>query len=234
MEKQYQRQRWIRAAQAAFPATIPVMTGYLVLGLAYGVLMTTQGVGFPWPLLTSMFVYAGSMQFVGLSLFAAPFDFGQALILSIMVNARHMFYGISLLEKYKGTGKVRLPMISLLSDETFSLVSVLEPPADIARGDYYFWISLMNYGYWLAGTAIGCFASDLLTFDTTGMDFALTALIAVLFLEQWQKEENRIASVIGVGCSVLCLALFGADNLVISAMVMILAVLMGGSDRLCK
>jgi len=234
MEKQNQRERWLRAVRAAFPATVPVMTGYLVLGLAYSVLMTTQGYGFPWPLLTSIFVFAGSMQFVGLSLLAAPFDFWQAFFLSVMVNARHMFYGISLLEKYKGTGKARFPMIYLLCDETFSLVSVLEPPEGVARKDYYLCISLLDYSYWLVGTTIGCIASNFVNFDTTGLDFALTALIVVLFLEQWKKVENRIASVIGVVCTALCLALFGAENLVIAAMVMILAVLMGGSDRLCN
>ena len=174
------------------------------------------------------------MQFVGLSLFLVPFDFRQAFFLSVMVNARHMFYGISLLEKYKGVGKARFPMIYLLCDETFSLVSVLEPPEGVERKDYYLWISVLDYSYWLIGTTIGCLASNFVTFDTTGMDFALTALIVVLFLEQWKKEENRIASIIGVVCSILCLSLFGADNLVLSAMVMILAVLMGGSDRLCK
>ena len=234
MEKQNQRERWLRAVRAAFPATIPVMTGYLVLGLAYSVLMTTQGYGFPWPLLCSIFIYAGSMQFVGLSLFVAPFDFLQALFLSIMVNARHMFYGISLLEKYKGTGRARFPMIYLLCDETFSLVSVLEPPEGITRKDFYLSVSVLNYSYWLVGTTVGCLASNFVTFDTTGLDFALTALIVVLFLEQWKKEENRIASIIGVVCSILCLSMFGAGNLVITAMIMILAVLMGGSDRLCK
>ena len=234
MEKQNQRERWLRAVRAAFPATIPVMTGYLVLGLAYGVLMTTQGYGFPWPLLCSIFIYAGSMQFVGLSLFVVPFDFWQAFFLSIMVNARHMFYGISLLEKYKGTGKARFPMIYLLCDETFSLVSVLEPPEGISRKDFYLSVSVLNYAYWLVGTTVGCLASNFVTFDTTGLDFALTALIVVLFLEQWKKEENRIASIIGVVCSILCLSMFGAGNLVITAMIMILAVLMGGSDRLCK
>lgn len=234
MEKQNRRERWFRAVRAAFPVTVPVMTGYLVLGLAYSVLMTTQGYGFPWPLLTSIFVYAGSMQFVGLSLFLVPFDFWQAFFLSVMVNARHMFYGISLLEKYKGSGRARVPMICLLCDETFSLVSVTEPPEGVARKDYYCCISVLNYTYWLVGTTLGCLASGFVRFNTTGMDFALTALIVVLFLEQWKKAENRIASLIGVGCSVLCLAMFGADNLVITAMIMILAVLMGGSDRLCK
>ena len=151
-----------------------------------------------------------------------------------MVNARHIFYGLAVLDKYKGLGKVRAFLIFGLTDETFSLVSTLEPPEGIERRDFYFWISLLDYSYWLAGSAIGSLLGSLITFDTTGLDFALTALFVVLFLEQWKKRENRAAGVIGVACAVVSLAVFGPDNMVIAAMVLILVTLLGGRKRLCN
>ena len=136
-------------------------------------------------------------------------------------------------DKYKGLGKVRPFLIYVLSDETFSLVSTLEPPDGVERKDFYFWISLLDYSYWVIATALGGLLGNFLTFDTTGLDFALTALFVVLFLEQWKKKENRPAGVIGLACAAVSLAVFGAEKLVIPAMVLILAVLLGGRKRLC-
>ena len=222
-----------RALRAAFPATVPVMTGYLCLGFAYGVLMADAGYGVGWALLLSVICYAGSMEFVTVSLLTAAFDPISALLMSIMVNARHAFYGLSMLEKYRGTGWARPFLIFSLTDETFSLVSTLEPPEGVERRDFYFWISLLNYGYWLLGSAAGALAGGVLPFDSTGMDFALTALFVVLFLEQWQRRGNRPAGLIGLGCAALSLLLFGADNLVIPAMILLLLVLLGGRRKLC-
>lgn len=221
------------ALRAALPATVPVMTGYLCLGFAYGVLMRNAGYGLGWALLMSLMCYAGSMQFVTVTLLTTVFDPVQALLMSVMVNARHMFYGLSMLEKYRGTGWARPFLIFSLTDETFSLVSTLEPPEGVERRDLFFWISFLDYLYWAAGSALGALAGGALPFDSTGMDFALTALFVVLFLEQWKKSENRPAGIIGLGCTVVSLLLFGADNLVIPAMVMILAVLLGGRRKLC-
>ena len=222
-----------RALKAAFPATVPVMTGYLCLGFAYGVLMADAGYGVGWALLLSVICYAGSMEFVTVSLLTAAFDPISALLMSIMVNARHSFYGLSMLGKYRGTGWARPFLIFSLTDETFSLVSTLEPPEGVERRDFYFWISLLNYGYWLLGSAAGALAGGVLPFDSTGMDFALTALFVVLFLEQWQRRGNRPAGLIGLGCTALILLLFGADNLVIPAMILLLLVLLGGRRKLC-
>ena len=138
-----------------------------------------------------------------------------------------------MLDKYKGLGKARPFLIYVLSDETFSLVSTLEPPKGVARKDFYFWISLLDYSYWVGATALGGLLGKFITFDTTGLDFALTALFVVLFLEQWKKKENRPAGIIGIACAAASLAVFGAENLVIPAMVLILAVLLGGRKRLC-
>ena len=222
------------AFRAALPATIPVMTGYLCLGMAFGVLMKTNGYGVVWSVLMSLMCFAGSMQFVTITLLTTAFDPFQAFLLSIMVNARHIFYGLAVLEKYKGLGKLRAFLIFSLTDETFSLVSTLEPPEGVERKDFYFWLSLLDYSYWVTGSAIGGLLGGLLTFNTTGLDFALTALFVVLFMEQWKKKANRPAGLIGIACTVVSLVVFGADNLVIPAMVLIMAVLLGGRRALCS
>ena len=221
------------ALRAAFPATIPVLTGYLCIGMAYGLLMANAGYGVFWALLLSLLCYAGSMEFVAVSLLTAGFDPVQALLMALMINARHAFYGLSMLEKYRDTGWARPFLIFSLTDETFSLVSTLEPPDGVTRRDFYFWISLLDYLYWQVGSVLGALIGGLLPFDTTGLDFALTALFIVLFLEQWRKRENRPAALIGLGCTAVSLAVVGADRLVIPAMVLILAVLLGGRNKLC-
>lgn len=221
------------ALRAAFPATIPVLTGYLCIGMAYGLLMANAGYGVFWALLLSLLCYAGSMEFVAVSLLTAGFDPVQALLMALMINARHAFYGLSMLEKYRGTGWARPFLIFSLTDETFSLVSTLEPLDGVTRRDFYFWISLLDYLYWQMGSVLGALIGGLLPFDTTGLDFALTALFIVLFLEQWRKRENRPAALIGLGCTAVRLAVVGADRLVIPAMVLILAVLLGGRNKLC-
>ena len=222
------------ALRAAFPATIPVMTGYLCLGAAFGILLRTAGYGIGWSIAMSMICYCGSMQFVGVSLLTAAFDPFQALLMSVMVNARHAFYGLSMLEKYRGTGPVRPVLICTLTDETFSLVSTLEPPEGVARRDFYFWISLLDYLYWQVGCTLGNAVGGLLTFDTTGLDFTLTALFIVLLLEQVKKKENRAAGIIGLVCTAASLVVFGPDNFLIPAMILLLAVLLGGRKKLCK
>ena len=232
MERTGRRQLNRAAFRAALPATVPVMTGYLCLGMAFGVLMKTSGYGVVWSVLMSLMCFAGSMQFLTITLLTTAFDPLQAFLLSIMVNARHIFYGLAVLEKYKGLGKVRAFLIFTLTDETFSLVSTLEPPEGVERKDFYFWISLLDYAYWVTGSAVGGLLGSLLTFNTTGLDFALTALFVVLFMEQWKKRGNRPAGLIGIGCTVVSLLVFGADNLVIPAMVLIMAVLLGGRKRL--
>lgn len=221
------------ALRAAFPATVPVMTGFLVLGFAYGVLMQTKGYGVVWATAMSALVLGGSIQYVAVTLLTTAFDPVQAFLLSVMVNARHLFYGLSLLDKYRGLGRVRPFLISTLCDETFSLVSTLEAPEGVARRDFYFWISLLDYSYWVGATALGALAGSHIPFDTTGLDFALTALFVVLFLEQWKKPEARVPGAVGIGAAVVSAAVFGPDNLVIPAMVLMTAILLGGRKRLC-
>ena len=221
------------ALRAAFPVTIPVLTGFTCLGLAYGVLMETKGYGPLWATLMSAIAFGGSMQFVAITLLTTVFDPIQAFLLSIMVNARHIFYGLSFLDKYKGLGKIRAYLIYTLCDESFSLISTVEPPEHVEKKDFYFWISFLNYSYWVVATALGGLLGKFITFDTTGLDFALTALFVVLFMEQWKKKENRFAGVVGIACAAASLAIFGADRMVIAAMALILLVLLGGRKQLC-
>lgn len=219
--------------RAAFPHTIPVLTGFLFLGVAYGVLMNTKGYGPLWATLMSAVAFCGSMQFVAISLLTTVFNPVQALLLSFLVNARHLFYGIAMLEKYRGLGKARIPLIYVLCDETFSLVSTVEPPQGVDKKRFYLSVSLLDYAYWVLGTALGGLLGDFIPFDTAGLDFALTALFVVLFLEQWKKKENRAAGLIGICATAACLLAFGPDNLVIPAMLVIVAILLMGRKKLC-
>lgn len=223
-----------KALRAAFPHTLPVLAGFLTLGLAYGVLMRTRGYGPLWSLLMSAIAFCGSMQFAAIPLLTAAFDPLQAFLLSLLVNARHLFYGLSMLEKYRGLGKARFPLIYTLCDETFSLVSTIPPPQDVSPKAFYLSISLLDYSYWQLGTLLGGLVGGLLPFDTTGLDFALTALFVVLFLDQVKPREARLSGGTGLACAAAALALFGPDKLVIAAMLLILpALLAEGRARKC-
>lgn len=217
---------------AAFPHTVPVLTGFLVLGIAYGMLMQSKGYGAPWALLMSGVAYCGSMQFAAISLLTSAFDPLGAFVMSLLVNARHLFYGVSLLEKYRGIGSAKPVLIYLLCDETFSIISSVEPPEGVRPGNFYLAISVLDYLYWVGGTLLGSLAGQFIRFDTTGLDFALTGLFVVLFIEQVSNPKNRASGVVGLGFSVAALALFGADRLVIPAMILVLAALLIGRKKL--
>ena len=221
------------AVRAAFPHTIPIMTGYLAVGLAYGVLMASKGYNFLWSGFVSAFAFCGSMQYVAITLLTSVFDPAQAFLLSLMVNARHLFFSLALLPKYRGAGRLKFFLIYTLSDENFSLSSSVEPPEDIDPPLFYFAMSFLTWLYWVVFSMVGGLAGSLLTFDTTGIDFALTALFVVLFIEQVVKKENRAPGAAGLVCAVAGLAVLGADNMVIPAMVLTLAVLLLGRRKLC-
>lgn len=227
------RDEFLKAFSSAFPHTIPVLTGFLVLGMAYGVLMHTKGYTTLWAVLMSAIAFCGSMQFVAITLLSTVFNPLQAFLLSLMVNARHLFYGISMLEKYKGLGKVRTLMIYVLCDETFSISSSINPPDHINRKYFFFSISILNYLYWVIGTFLGGALGSFITFNTKGLDFVLTALFVVLFLEQLKNKENRISGMIGVACTVIGLSFFGANNVVIPSMILLVVVLLLGRKKLC-
>ncbi|MDD5944235.1 MAG: AzlC family ABC transporter permease [Clostridia bacterium] len=211
--------------RAAFPRTIPIMAGYLFLGAAFGIYMKVSGFSAVYALAMSLAVYAGSMQFVAVSLLAGAFDPLGALMLTIMVNARHIFYGISMMEKYNGTGRKKPYLIFGLTDETFSVVCTADIPKGTDSGLFYFCITLLNQIYWVAGTLAGSIFGSMAQFNAEGLEFVMTALLIVIFVENWLKEKEHISSVTGVASAVLCLVIFGRDNFIIPSMIMITAVL---------
>ena len=219
------RNRHITALKAAFPYTVPILTGFLVLGTAYGIYMKISGFSVLLSLGISLLVFAGSMQFVAVDLLLGVFNPIGALLLTLMVNARHLFYGISMLEKYKNTGKKRWYLIFGLIDETFSINCTLTVPQEVNKGWFYFFVTLLNHIYWLGGTALGALFGSLVTFNTEGLEFVMTALLFVLFLEQILKEKNYFSAFTGVAVSALSLWLFGRDQFIIPAMLIIIGVL---------
>lgn len=226
------RRREIAAAfRAALPHMIPILASVPLLGVAYGVLMHTHGYGALWSTLMSAIAFCGSMQFAAIPMLVTGFMPFQAFVLSFLVNARHLFYGISMLERYRGMGRAKLFLVYLLCDETFSICCTVNPPADVRRKDFFIWVSLLMYLLWVGGTFFGGFLGNFITFDTTGLDFTLTALFIVLFTEQCRERRNRPAAAIGVGCSVVCLLLFGPQRFIIPAMALMLVLLMTGRRR---
>ncbi len=213
------------ALRYAFPKTVPVMAGYLVLGTAYGILMNVNGYGIWWAVLISIFVYAGSLQYLGITFFAAAVNPWYAFFMSLMLNARHLFYGLSMLDKYKDGGKLKPYLIFALTDETFSVLCNEEVPEGINKYHVYFFASLLDHLYWVTGALIGSLAGGLIRFDTAGMDFALTALFVVIFVDQWKSGQGHKAALAGVGASALCVAVFGQSVFIIPAMILILTII---------
>lgn len=231
---QHKGRAFRQALAAAFPHTLPVLAGFLVLGMAYGMLMQSKGYGILWAGLMSAIAFCGSMQFVAVTLLTAAFDPITAFLLSLMINARHLFYGLSMLDKYKGLGKIRGFLIYTLCDETFSITSSTMPPANVSDKLFYFCISLLDYLYWVVATLLGSLVGSLVTINTTGLDFVLTALFVVLFLEQMKQRENRRSGLIGIAGSIIALVIFGPANMVIPSMLVILLILLLGRKRLCN
>lgn len=220
-----------QALRAAFPHTIPIFAGYCFLGMSYGILMKTSGFPIWYPILTSLVVFAGSMEFVTVNLLLGAFDLLQAFTMALMLNARHLFYGLSMLEKYKGTGKKKLYLIFGLTDETFSVNCAITPPADVDRSWFYFFITLLDHSYWVLGVTLGSIFGTLLQFNTEGLDFVMTALFVVILLEHLLKNEDKRSALLGMAISIACLLIFGSDGFMIPAMVLILISLMGMSKK---
>lgn len=210
------------ALLAALPLTLPVFTGYLVLGTAFGILMDSKGFSLLWILLASVLVYAGSMQFVCIALLAAGFDPLGAFLMTLAVNARHIFYGISTLKQYRGVGRMKPYLIFSLTDETFSIICSTKVPEHVERKWFYFFISSLNHLYWITGSVLGGILGSMLNINTKGMDFVLTALFVVILINQWQSTTNHLPAIIGIASAILCRLVFGASNFIIPSMLMIL------------
>ncbi len=214
--------KYMPALRAAFPHTVPILAGFLFLGITYGILMTSSGFS-PWlSILISLCVFAGSMQFVAVNLLLGAFAPLEAFFMTLMINARHLFYGISMLDKYKNTGKKKPYLIFGMCDESFSINFTATPPENVDKGLFMFFVTLLNQFYWVAGTALGAVFGAFLPINTEGIDFAMTAMFAVIFLEQCLKKENRLAGTVGLAVSLVCLLIFGKDGFLLPAMAAIL------------
>ena len=214
-----------KALYAAFPNTIPILAGFLFLGMTYGIYMNVSGFSFWYPCLMSLTIFAGSVEFVAVNLLLGAFHPIQALAMTLMLNARHLFYGISMLDRFRGLGLKKIYLIFGMCDETFSINYTAEIPPDVDRGWFMFFVTLLNHLYWFAGATLGGVFGSFITFNTEGLDFVMTAMFVVIFLEQWLKEKRHESSLLGIGLSVLSLIAFGADGFLIPAMLSILAVL---------
>lgn len=214
-----------RALKAAFPRTIPIMTGFLFLGAAYGIYARGAGLPAAVPIIMAALVFAGSMEFVAVDMMTAGavFDPLGALLMAVMVNARHLFYGISMLDKYKNTGKKRWYLVFGLCDESFSINCTADVPDGVDSGWFYFFVTLLDQVYWVAGAALGTLAGTFFTVE--GLDFVMTALLTVLFVDNLLKEKCHIGSIIGICAAVVCLLIFGGDGFIIPAMLLILLAL---------
>lgn len=210
----------------AFAATLPVMAGYVVLGAGFGILMRTRGYGPLWALCMSAFIYAGSMQYLAIDLLTGGASLISAALTTLLVNARHLFYGVSMVDGYRDLGKGKPYAIFALTDETYSLVCQEDEAASPEeRRRYILWVSALDQCYWVGGTLLGAIVGGFITFDVTGIDFSLTALFVTVFIEQWLSTKDHVPALIGLAASVGCLLVFGAGNFLIPTMVCILAAL---------
>lgn len=222
------RQGCLRALRAAFPYTVPIFAGFWFLGLTYGIYMHVLGFPFVYPMLMSMTIFAGSMEFIAANLLLGPFAPLSALIMTLVINARHLFYGISMLEKYKHTGLKKIFLIFMMCDESFAIHYTARVPKGVDRGWFFFFVSLLDYLYWVSGATLGGLCGSWLSFDTKGLSFAMTAMFVVIFLEQWMNDPNHRSILLGMVLSLGSLAIFGADNFILPAMGAMLAVLLAG------
>lgn len=214
-----------KALKAAFPKTIPIFAGFWFLGLSYGILMNINGFSFVYPMLMSLTIFGGSLEFIAVSMLMSSYAPLQTFLITLMIQARHLFYGISMLEKYKGTGWKKPYLIFGMCDESFSINYSADIPEDVDKGWFMFFVTLLDHMYWFTGSTIGGLLGNLIKFNTDGLSFVMTAMFVVIFLDQWLKEKQHISSVIGIGISLLCLILFGRDNFMIPTMICIIVML---------
>ena len=215
----------LKAFLAAFPYTIPIFAGFWFLGMAYGIYMNVSGFSFWYPLLMSLTIFGGSLEFVTVTMLLGSFAPLQTFLATLMIQARHLFYGIAMLDKYKGTGWKKPYLIFGLCDESFSVNYTAKIPDGVDKGWFMFFVTLLNHLYWVSGSTLGGILGSFLSFDTEGIDFVMTAMFVVIFIEQLLKEKRHYTAVIGIISSVACLVCFGANSFLIPTMACILFLL---------
>ena len=222
----------LKAFKAAFPYTIPIFAGFWFIGLTYGIYMNASGFSFVYPMLMSFFIFGGSLEFVAAEMLLSPFAPLQVFLMALLIQARHLFYGISMLDKFKGTGWKKFPLIYGMCDESFSINYSAKIPEDVDKGWFMLFVTWLNRFYWVSGATIGGLVGSLLKFDTSGIGFVMTAMFVVIFLDQWLKEKSHASSLIGIGVSVLCLVIFGPDSFMLPTMAAIILILTAARKKL--
>ena len=223
-----------KAFRPAFAVTIPVLCGYLFIGFAFGVMLRDAGLAPPWAFLSSLTIYAGSGQYLLVSLLAANASLVTVAVMTLLLNCRHIFYGLSFLETFHQMGHKKWYMIFSLTDETYSLLCSLKTPEGIDPNAMRFWIALLDHSYWIFGSVIGAVIGGVLPFDSTGIDFAMTSLFTVIFVEQWMSAKCHIPAFLGLGAAAVSLAILGPDNFILPAMIAICVMLVAMRGRLAK
>ena len=222
----------LKAFKAAFPYTIPIFAGFWFIGLTYGIYMNASGFSFVYPMLMSFFIFGGSLEFVAAEMLLSPFAPLQVFLMALLIQARHLFYGISMLDKYKGTGLKKFSLIYGMCDESFSINYSAKIPEDVDKGWFMLFVTWLNRFYWVSGATIGGLVGSLLKFDTSGIGFVMTAMFVVIFLDQWLKEKSHASSLIGIGVSVLCLVIFGPGSFMLPTMAAIILILTAARKKL--
>ena len=223
-----------RALRAAFPHTVPILTGFLFLGMTYGVYMSSLGFSWIYPTLMALTIFAGSMEFVTANMLLGAFNPLQAFAMTLMVNARHLFYGLAMLDRFRGLGWKKLYLIFGMCDETFSVTCSVRAPEGVDEGWFMTFVTLLDQLYWVMGAALGGLCGSLLTLNTEGLDFVMTAMFVVIFLDNWLKEKSHASSLLGLALPCACLVLFGAQHFILPSMAAILLALTALRVRLEK
>ena len=224
--------KWTAALRAAAPYTIPIFAGYWLLGLTYGILMNVSGFSFVWPMMMAAVIYSGSVEFVAVKVLLSSFHPLQAFVMAFMIGARHLFYGIPMLDRFKHKGWKKPLLIYFMSDETFSVNYTAQIPKHVDEGWFMLWVSVLDFIYWLSGATLGGIFGNLITFSTKGLDFVMTSMFVVIFVEQWMKDKSHVSAILGIVLSVISLLLFGPDHFVIPAMILMLLALIALRPRL--
>ena len=223
-----------RTFRRAFKDSLPIMAGYLALGIGYGVLLQSKGYSFWWAILMSVTMFAGSGQYAGVDFMASGASLLTTAFMTLIINCRHFFYGVSLLDKYRGTGVFKPYLIFGLTDETYSIAATVKLDDTIDAKKYYFFLTALNHSYWITGCVLGAVLGMFLPFSSEGVDFAMTALFIVIMVEQWLDSKEHLPALLGMGTTVLCLIIFGSDYFIVPALAFIAAELMIFRKKLDK